>query len=136
MEGIHTLKDLVNPEEWLAKVDLKDAYFGIPIHQSHHQYLRFMYQGTHYQFQCLPFGLSSAPWVFIKTLKPALALLRDMGVRLIAYILVLAESKEQTRNHAEALVYLLQCLGFKVTRVKYFTQFHSRAGTLANSGLA
>ena len=64
MEGIHTLRDLVNPEDWLAKVDLKDAYFAIPIHESHHKYLRFMYQGIYYQFQCLPFGLSSAPWVF------------------------------------------------------------------------
>ena len=60
----------------MAKVD---AYFGIPIHKSHHQYLRFHYQERCYQFQsqCLPFGLSVAPWVFTKTLKPALALLQD-----------------------------------------------------------
>jgi hypothetical protein len=36
MEGIHTLRD---PEDWLAKVDLKDAYFAIPIHTSHHKYI-------------------------------------------------------------------------------------------------
>ena len=121
MEGIHTLRDLVNPEDWMAKVDLKDAYFAIPIHKSHHQYLRFHYQERCYQFQYLPFGLLSAPWIFTKTLKPALALLREMGVRLIAYIddiLILAESQEQARNHAEALVYLLQCLGFKVNQKK------------------
>ena len=109
------MRDLVNPEDWLAKVDLKDAYFAISIHQVYHKCLRFMYQGKHYQFQCLPFGLSSAPWVFTKTLKPALALLLEMGVRLITYIddiLVLAESQEQARSHAEAVVYLLQCLGF------------------------
>ena len=39
-----------------------------------------------YHFTCLPFGLSSAPWVFTKTLKPILALLRGMGMRLVAYI--------------------------------------------------
>ena len=121
MEGIHTLRDLVNPEDWLAKVDLKDAYFAIPVHKIHHLYLRFYYQNKCYQFQCLPFGLSSAPWVFTKTLKPALALLREMGVRLIAYIddiLVLAESQEQARMQVEALVYLLQCLGFRVNLKK------------------
>ena len=86
MEGIHTLRDLVNLEDWLAKVDFKDIYFVIPIHNIYHQYLRFYYQNICYQFQFLPFGLSLAPWVFTKTLKPALALLREMGVRLIAYI--------------------------------------------------
>ena len=99
----------------------KDAYFAVSIQRSHYKYLRFRYQQKHYQFQCLPFGLSSAPWVFTKTLKPALALLREMGVRLIAYIddiLVLAESQDQARNHAKALVYLLQCLGFKVNQKK------------------
>ena len=96
IEGIHTLRDLIQPGDWLAKVDLKDAYFAVPIHHSHHQYLRFNFQGKCYQFICLPFGLSSAPWVFTKTLKPALVLLQEMGVRLIAYIddiLVLAESQ-------------------------------------------
>ena len=115
MEGIHTLRDLIQPGDWLAKVDLKDAYFAVPIHHSHHQYLRFNFQGKCYQFICLPFGLSSAPWVFTKTLKPALALLREMGVRLIADILVLAESQELAK---EGVVYLLQCLGFLINSKK------------------
>ena len=107
MEGIHTLSDLIHPGDWLATVDLKDAYFAVPIHHSHHQYLRFNFQGKCYQLICLPFGLSSAPWGFTKTLKPALALLREMGVRLIAYIddiLVLAESQELAKNHVEGVV--------------------------------
>jgi hypothetical protein len=58
-------------------------YLTIPIHPSHREYLRFRFQGKHYQFNCLPFGLSSAPWVFTKTLKPVIALLREMGVRII-----------------------------------------------------
>ena len=121
MEGIHNLKDLLKPGDWLAKVDLKDAFFTIPIHHHHRKYLRFMFQQRAYQFTCLPFGLCSAPWVFTKVLKPALALLRQEGVRLIAYIddiLVLAESKEMVVNHLTGIVYLLENLGFIINQKK------------------
>lgn len=52
------------------------------------------------------------------TLKPALALLWETGVRLIPYIhvddmLVLAQSQEMAKKHVEGVVYLLQHLGFQ-----------------------
>ena len=34
MEGIHLLRDLLRPGDWLGKVDLKDAYFVMPIWHS------------------------------------------------------------------------------------------------------
>ena len=70
----------------MAKVDLKDAYFMIPIHEEDRAFLKFSFKEQTYQFQCLPFGLECAPWVFTKTLKPVAALLRQLGVRLIVYI--------------------------------------------------
>ena len=117
MEGIHTMKDLLRKGDWMAKIDLKDAFFSIPIHHNHKKSLRFMFQGKTYQFNCLPFGLSSASWMFTKTLKPALAILRERGVRLIAYIdhlLLLAESKDLILDQVTGMRYLLECLGFIV----------------------
>jgi len=61
MEGIHTLKDILKPGDWMTKVDLKDAYFMVPIAFRQRHLLQFQWQGTIYQFNCLPFGLSSPP---------------------------------------------------------------------------
>ena len=86
MEGIHTLREIVAENDWLAKLDLKDAYFTVPVLQEHQKYLRFVVDGIRYQFTCLPFSLSCAPWAFPKVLKPVAAFLRGLGVRLIVYI--------------------------------------------------
>ena len=121
MEGIQTLKSLLRQGDWLVKIDLKDAYFAIPIREENQKFLCFSVANKSYQFTCLPFGLASAPWVFTKTLKPVVALCRELGVRLVIYIddiLVMAESREKAEDQASGLTYLLQCLGFTVNMTK------------------
>ena len=83
--------------------------------------LRSVMEGIAYQFNCLPFILLPAPWIFTKTLKPAAVLLRELGVHLIIYIddmLVLAQTKEKAERHAQVLVYLLECLGLVINQKK------------------
>ena len=121
MEGIHMLREIVAQDEWLAKLDLKDAYFTVPIHWDHWKFLRFMVDQIRYQFTCLQFGLSCAPWAFTKVLKPVSAFLRSVGVRLIIYIddiLVIGKTPDEVRNHVEALIALLEGLGFIVNMEK------------------
>ena len=99
----------------MTKVDLKDTYFMVPIHQEDRAFLKFIFQEKTYQFRCLPFGLACAPWVFTKILKPIAAQLRQLGTQLIVYIddiLILAGSREWAREHVIGLIYLLENLGF------------------------
>uniref|UniRef100_A0A1X7V9F4 Reverse transcriptase domain-containing protein n=1 Tax=Amphimedon queenslandica TaxID=400682 RepID=A0A1X7V9F4_AMPQE len=117
MKGIYTLKSLLQMGDWLVKLDLKDAYLSIPISKEHRKYLSFEFMDRFYQFNCHPFGLASAPWVFTKTLKPIASLIRELGIRLVLYIddiLLMAETKKKARDQASGLVYMLQCLGFTV----------------------
>ena len=117
MEGIHLLKDTLKTGDWMTKVDLKDAYFMIPIASHHRRLLRFQWQGETYQFNCLPFGLSSAPWVFTKTTKPIVTILRSMGLRMIIYIddiLIMADTPTMAREHTAGLIFLLENLSFVV----------------------
>lgn len=117
MEGAYTVRDLVIKGDWMVKLDLKDAYFTVPVHPDHHQYLQFVLDGVVYQYCCLPFGLSSAPWAFTKLLRPVVAFLRSMGVRLVIYLddlLILNESYEDLREQLILIRSLLSNLGFVV----------------------
>ena len=46
MEGLNTLLDLLSGCEFFTTIDLKDAYFSIPIHADHYKYLRFERNST------------------------------------------------------------------------------------------
>ena len=61
MEGTHLLKDLLRKRDWMAKVDLKDAYVMVPIHREDRDFLKFICRDKCYKFNCLPFGLAYAP---------------------------------------------------------------------------
>ena len=105
----------------MIKMDLKDAYLQVPIHEAHQCFLQFAWEGKQYKFQCLPFGLSSAPRVFTKLLKPVVCLLRKIGLRLIIYLddmLFMHANKEQLEIMAPMIVNLFEALGLMVNKVK------------------
>ena len=123
MEGIHLLRDLLQPHDWLGKIDLKDAYFVIPIWRNHRKYLRFLWKGTLLEFACLPFGLAVAPRLFTKVMKPVVALLRRAGIRLIIYLddlLFMNQSQVGLEQDMATARYLLENLGFVVNFEKSY----------------
>ena len=70
MDTLETVTRMMKPGCFMASVDLKDTYYTVPIDSDHQKYLKFMFNGTLYQCTCLPNGLSSAPGIFAKLLKP------------------------------------------------------------------
>ena len=117
MEGIHLIKDLLQEHSFLIKIDLKDAYFGIALEKSSKKYIRFQWGGNLYEFLCLCFGLSPAPLAFTKPLKILIALLRRINVRIIIFLddmLVMAQTLKEILQEKEALIFLLQNLGFVI----------------------
>ena len=83
MEGIHMLIDMLMRNDWMLKIDLKQAYLTLAISEHHRKYLKFFWKGNVMEFQSLPFGIAIAPHHFTKILKVPLALLRRLGIRLI-----------------------------------------------------
>ena len=118
MEGIHVLRDLLRAGGWMGKIDLKDAHFTLPIQEEDRAFLKCSFKDHTYQFKCLPSGLACAPWVFTKTLTPIAAQLRQLGMRLIVYIDNILILAELAQDHVIRLVYMLENLGFAVSKAK------------------
>ena len=105
----------------MASVGLKDAYLSVAIEAVHRKYLCFVWAGQMYEFQCLPFGLSSASRIFTKLLKPVVSLLRRQGIRLVIFLddmPVFAQSKEDPMSQMEQIAQLLNLLGFSINHEK------------------
>jgi hypothetical protein len=102
---------------WMASLDLKDAYFHIPIRPDFRQFLRFEFLGKVYQFKVLPFGLSTAPRVFTKILAPVIGMLHHQGVYIYPYLddcLVVAKSKDQLVRALHLTQEVLMNAGFLI----------------------
>ncbi len=73
----------IQPRDWFAAIDLKDAYFHVSILPRHRPFLRFASEGRAWQYRVLPFGLSLSPRVFTKVAEGALAPLWEVGIRIL-----------------------------------------------------
>lgn len=121
MEDVRTASRLIQKGWFGATVDLKDAYFLVPIQKSHRKFLRFSHDKVLYAFTCLPFGLASAPYAFTKIIKPVIEYLHSRGVTCVSYLddfLVLGVSNIECSKNIQIVTNVLQTLGFIINRDK------------------
>lgn len=121
MDNIHTASYLLTPHCFMASVDLQDAYYSISIHPAFRKYLQFTWQNHHWQYKALPNGLSSAPRLFTKMLKPIFASLREAGHIVLGYLddtIIVGESESQVNASIEATTQAFSDLGFIVHPTK------------------
>ena len=69
---------LVSQGCYMASIDIKDAYYCVPVHEDYRKYLKFVLNDKLFQFTCLPNGLS-VPRKYTKMMKPVYATLRTQG---------------------------------------------------------
>ncbi len=72
MEGIPLLQEVIRPGDFFTKIDLKDAYLTLPLRGEYRKFVQIKLGEIFYQFRTLAFGLSSAPRIFNKMLKPVI----------------------------------------------------------------
>ncbi len=109
--------DLIQKDDYFTSIDLQDAYFSVPIHEHDQKFLKFRLNGALYKFVCLPFGLSPAPKLFTKILRPIYAWFRFMGIRCSYYIddsINMHQIKEICLQNSNRILDTLRLLGFTI----------------------
>lgn len=86
LEGVKNAIQYCKVHDCTFKFDLKSGYHHFDINPFHVQYLGFCWKEMYYCFSVLPFGLSSAPYIFTQLLKPLLKHQSEMGYRILVYL--------------------------------------------------
>lgn len=105
------------PGDFLATIDLSDAYCHVPIKDHHRRFLAFRFDGITYCWNCLPFGLASAPQAFSQLTNWVASILRSRGVRILVYLddfLIAARSAAELQVHVRYAYDLLFRLGWQI----------------------
>ncbi|VEN35017.1 unnamed protein product [Callosobruchus maculatus] len=114
LDDYRSVKNLLFDNYYMAKIDLKDAYFLINIESSSRKFLRFQYNKTFYEFNCMPMGLCTAPYIFTKIFKPVIRKLRSEGIIVIMYLddlLVIGKEKVECQEKVNRVLKVLKFLG-------------------------
>ena len=117
MDTFESSLKLIKPGCFMASVDLRHAYYSIPIAKEHQVKLRFEKSGKVYQFVCLPNGISCAPRLFTKLMKPVYAALRQLGHTNSGYIddsLLVSDTFVECKKNVTDTVQVMTDVGFQI----------------------
>lgn len=117
MDSLNTAINLMKENCYFGSIDLKDAFFSIPVANCDRKYLRFTWNGKLYQFTCLAQGLSTCPRIFTKLMKCVFSHLRKKGYCNTAYIddsLLIGDSMYECEANIRETVELVDSLGLTI----------------------
>ena len=86
MTTVSSVRLSLREDCYMATLDLKDAYWHVPIHRAFRPFLAFSAGDRLYQFKVMPFGLNIAPRVFTRILRPVHQALAREGIQVMMYL--------------------------------------------------
>ena len=113
MDTLDTVTKMITPGCYMASVDLKDAYYTVPIQKDHQKFLKFEFKG------CLiniPASLM-AYQVLTKMLKPVYSTLHNQGHISMGYIddsYLQSDTRDECKLNIVTTVNLFTELGFYI----------------------
>lgn len=120
-EDMRTAMMLFEVGDYMFTFDLKSGYHHVDIHEQSQMFLGFEWEGKHYVFTVLPFGLSTACYVFTKLLRPLVRYWRGQGIRIVVYLddgIGLAANGDKAMECSSVVQHTLREAGFVIQTEK------------------
>ena len=117
LEDINTVMNLIKPDDYLVTVDLKSAFYHIPVIEEHSTYLGFEWKGPYYKFIVLPFGACFSPYFCHKLIRPVIQYFRQThNLRIISFVddFLIGDNKNNIEDSAKLVLDTLKNLGWCV----------------------
>ncbi len=80
------LKDLAERGDYAVFYGLISGYYHVDFFHASRTSVGFKWEGEYYVYNCLPFGLSTAPLVFSKVMRELVMHWRWRGIRVLPHL--------------------------------------------------
>ena len=131
MESLQNVLELIIPRVYMASIDLKDAFYSLPIHKNHQAYLTFFVE-KYSKFVCMPNGYGPAMQIFTKISKIPFSILREKGFLSVVYVddsYLQADGYEDCFSNVLNTLEIPRSLGFTIHRDKSNSSQHNVSPT-------
>ncbi|EJW90688.1 protein containing RNA-directed DNA polymerase (reverse transcriptase) domain protein, partial [gut metagenome] len=121
MTTAKSVRRVIAEGAWMVTLDLKSAYWHVPIHPKFQPLLGFKIEDQAYQFRAMPFGLNIAPRVFTKLCSVIIKELRIRGILIFAYLddwIIWTPSYKLCLQALETVCKVIQKYGFIINKEK------------------
>jgi hypothetical protein len=112
LDGTKAIAQMIQKGDYGALVDIKDCYLEFGLHPAHRRLCRFRdTRLRRWQWRTMSFGMSEAPHLCTRILRPFMRILKGLGVRCSIYLddlLVLSQSPSSLAVSMGVAIELLQ----------------------------
>ena len=108
---------MINSGIFSASIDIKDAFYSIPMYKTHQKFLKFLIKRKVFKFNAIPNGYIDAMRIFNKVLKPLFAYLRKQGLPSVVYVddtILRGHIFEECQDNVFSTLTCLDHLGFYI----------------------
>ena len=114
IESIQNVLNAIKKDTFVASIDLKDAFYSVPVAAHHQKYLK-IFANEYLNFTCLPNGYGPAMRIFTKIMKAPFSVLRMQGYNSAVYVddsYLQGDSYECCLKNVNDTIIMLRSLGF------------------------